>query len=108
LAAVTYDPAQYPDIKMYPGDVPISFFVTLRRQGQGLDISNSTIIAPVYDDGVEVGALTVEKTDPVIGQVKLTVTQVVYDAVKRYSTWRLREAPILSAVMVQGRLDKRL
>jgi hypothetical protein len=108
LAAVTYDPAQYPDIKMYPGDVPISWLVTLRRQGQGVDVTNSTITALVYDDGVQVGALTVEKTNPGVGEVKLTVTQAVYDAVKRYSTWRLREAPIFSAVMVQGRLDKRL
>jgi len=108
LAAVSYDPAQYPDIRMYPGDVPISWFVTLRRQGQGVDINNSTITAPVYDDGVEVGALTVEKTNSAIGEVKLTVTPEVYDAVNRYSTWRLREEPIFSAVMVQGRLDKRL
>jgi hypothetical protein len=52
---------------MYPGDVPFSWKVTLKDDGVPVDITNSEIAAPVLDDGVEVGSLTVEKTDPVNG-----------------------------------------
>jgi hypothetical protein len=34
-------PATYPDIHMYPGDVPFSWKVTLKDDGEPVDISNS-------------------------------------------------------------------
>jgi hypothetical protein len=45
-----------------PGDIPISWRVRLRREGQPID-TNSTLSAPVTDDGVEVAQLEIEKTD---------------------------------------------
>jgi hypothetical protein len=50
--------------------------------------------------------MTVEKTDPVNGQVKLTFTEALYTAVGRYSTWRFREETIFNFLLLQGRLVK--
>lgn len=105
---MSFEPAPYPDIDIYPGDVPISWRVTMKREGQPLDVTNSILSAPVTDNGVEVAQLTIEKTGAVNGEVRLTITQEVYDAVQRYSTWRLREDSLLRAAIVQGRLVKRI
>ena len=43
---------------MHPGDVPFSWKVALKEVP--VDITHSEISAPVLDDGVEVGWLTVE------------------------------------------------
>lgn len=45
-------PAAYPDIHMYPGDVPFLWKVTVKDDGVPVDISQSEISAPVFDDGV--------------------------------------------------------
>jgi hypothetical protein len=63
---------------MYPGDVPFSWKITLKDDGVPVDIINSEISAPVLDDGVELGRLTVEKTNPVNGQVKLTFIEALH------------------------------
>jgi hypothetical protein len=99
-------PATYPDIHMYRGDVPFSWKVTLKDDGVPVDITDSEISAPVFDDGKQVGSLTVEKTDPVNGQVKLTFTEALHAAVGRYSTWRFREETIFNFLLLQGRLVK--
>jgi hypothetical protein len=39
---MSFESAPYPEIKIYPGDVPISWLVTIRRDGTALDVSNST------------------------------------------------------------------
>lgn len=99
-------PATYPDIHMYPGDVPFSWKVTLREDGETIDVSDSEISAAVYDDGVEVGSLTIDKTDPENGEVMLTFTEALYAAIGRYSTWRFREDTIFNFLLLQGRLVK--
>jgi hypothetical protein len=86
------EPARAPDIKLYPGMVPRSFQVTVRTEGEVLDLTNSDVTAPVYDDGAPVGALEVEKVDAPNGRVKITITQSIYDAIGRYATWRFHEA----------------
>jgi hypothetical protein len=82
------EPARAPDIKLYPGMVPRSFHVTVKSAGEVLDLTNSDVSAPIYDDGVEVGALEVEKIDAPNGRVKITITQEVHDAIGRYAMWR--------------------
>jgi hypothetical protein len=52
------------------------------------------VTAPVYDDGVAVRALEVEKVDAPNGRVKITITQAVYDAIGRYATWRFHEGTV--------------
>jgi hypothetical protein len=91
---------------MYPGDPPISWRVFLKRNGQPLDITDSTISAPVTDDGVLVAHLEVEKTDPEGGEITLTITDTIYAAVKLFSSWRLREEPYFGTSVVRGRLVK--
>jgi hypothetical protein len=54
------EPARAPDIKLYLGMVPRSFHVTVKA-GEVLNLTNSDVTAPVYDDGIAVGALEVEK-----------------------------------------------
>ena len=63
------------------------------RAGPG-QFTNSDVTAPVYDDGVAVGALEVEKVDARNGRVKITITQAVYDAIDRYATWRFHEGTV--------------
>ena len=71
-----------------------------------MDISNSEISAPVLDDGIQIGSLTIVKTDPANGQVRLTFTEALHAAVGRYSTWRFREETIFNFLLIQGRLVK--
>jgi hypothetical protein len=91
---------------MYPGDPPISWLVVVLRNGEPYDITDLAISAPVYDDGVQVAELTVEKTNPLVGEARLTITSEVFDAVKRYSTWRFREDTDFRCPLIQGRLVK--
>jgi hypothetical protein len=100
------EPARAPDIKLYPGMVPRSFHVTVKAAGEVLDLTDSEITAPVYDDGVEVGALEVEKDDALNGRVKITITQAVYDVVGRYATWRFREGTVFDYPLIEQRLVK--
>jgi hypothetical protein len=90
------EPARAPDIKLYPGMVPRSFHVTVKAAGEVLDLTDSEVTAPVYDNGVEVGALRVEKDDALNGRVKITITTEVYDAIGRYATWTTRFAASVS------------
>jgi hypothetical protein len=53
-----------------------------------------------------VADLDIEKTDPTQGQLKLTLSNTVYAAVGRYSTWRFREDTVFRFLLLQGRLVK--
>jgi hypothetical protein len=100
------EPARAPDIKLYPGMVPRSFHVTVKAAGEVLDLTDSEISAPVYDDGVEVAAMDVEKVDAPNGLVKITITQPVYDAIGRYATWRFHESGVFDYPLIEQRLAK--
>ena len=100
------EPARAPDIKLYPGMVPRSFHVTVKAGGQVLDLTDSEVTAPVYDNGVEVGALGVEKDDALNGRVKITITTEVYDVIGRYATWRFHEGTIFDYPLIEQRLVK--
>jgi hypothetical protein len=107
------EPARAPDIKLYPGMVPRSFHVTVRTKSTAenveppvLDLTDSEITTPVYDDGVEVGALEVEKDDPLNGRVKITITQEIYDAIGRYAIWRFHEGTVFDYPLIEQRLVK--
>jgi hypothetical protein len=97
------EPARAPDIKLYPGMVPRSFHVTVKAAGEVLDLTDSEITAPVYDDGVQVGALGVEKEG---GRVKITITSEIYDAIGRYAIWRFHEGTIFDYPLIEQRLVK--
>jgi hypothetical protein len=86
--------------------VPRSFHVTVKAAGEVLDLTDSDISAPVYDDGVEIGELEVEKDDAPNGRVKITITQAVYDAIGRYSTWRFLEGGVFDYPLIEQRLVK--
>jgi hypothetical protein len=88
-----------------PGDLPFSWTVGVRLNGWP-DVSGLNFIAPLYDDGVEVGSLTVDQSDAANGQIELTLTAEVFAQVKRYSTWRLRETTMYRVPIMQGRLIK--
>jgi len=100
------EPARAPDIKLYPGMVPRSFHVTVKAAGEVLDLTNSDVIAPVYDDGVQVAAMDVEKDDAPNGRVKITITTEVYDAIGRYATWRFHEGTVFDYPLIEQRLVK--
>jgi hypothetical protein len=100
------EPARAPDIKLYPGMVPRSFHVTVKAGGQVLDLTDSEVTAPVYDDGVEVGTPEVEKDDPLSGRVKITITTEIYDAIGRYAMWRFHEGTIFDYPLIGQRLVK--
>jgi len=51
------EPARAPDIKLYPNMVPRSFHVTVNAAGEVLNLTNSEVTAPIYDDGLAVGPL---------------------------------------------------
>jgi hypothetical protein len=104
--SVTPRPAPYPDIVMYEYALPITWKGTLRSEGVAIDITNSPILVPVLDDGEEVTSLLFVKTNPGAGELQLTIDQAVYDAVGRYSTWRLFEPLNFDYPVVQGRLVK--
>ena len=100
------EPARAPDIKLYTGMVPRSFHVTVRAAGEVLDLTNSEVTAPVYDDGKPVGALEVEKVDAPNGRVKITITTEVYAAIGRYATWRFHESGTFDFPLIEQRLVK--
>jgi hypothetical protein len=100
------EPARAPDIKLYPGMVPRSFHVTVKAAGEVLDLTDSDVTAPVYDDGVEVAAMDVEKVDAPNGLVKITITQPVYDAIGRYATWLFHESGVFDYPLIEQRLVK--
>jgi hypothetical protein len=100
------EPARAPDIKLYPNMVPRSFHVTVKAAGEVLDLTNIDMSAPVYDDGVAVGALEVEKNDASNGRVKITITQAVYDAIGRYAIWRFHEGTVFDYPLIEQRLVK--
>jgi hypothetical protein len=107
------EPARAPDLKLYPNMVPRSFHVTVRTKTtaenavpQVLDLTDSEITALVYDDGVQVAAMDVEKDDPLSGRVKITITQAVYDTIGRYATWRFHEGTVFDYPLIEQRLVK--
>jgi hypothetical protein len=106
-------PARAPDVNLYPNMVPRSFHVTVRTKAsatatpQVVDLTDSEVTAPVYDDGVEIGSLTVEKDDAANGRVKVTITQAIYDAMKRYATWRFHEGTVFDYPLIEQRLVKK-
>ena len=59
-----------------------------------------------HDDGVEVGALEVEKVDAPNGRVKITITQAIDDAIGRYATWRFHEGGVFDYPIIDQRLVK--
>jgi hypothetical protein len=101
-------PASYPDLTVYPGDPPVSWKVAVRENGVAVDLTNSTMSAPVTDDGKQVGELQVDPVDLLGGVVQLTLTPEVYAAIGRYSTWRFREDTIFRFPLLQGRIVKEL
>jgi hypothetical protein len=103
---LTPRPAQYPDLVMYEHVLPISWRVFIRSNGVPVDLTGNELLAPVSDDGTEVSSLELERIDDVVGAVQLTITQAVYDAVKRYSIWRLFDPTLFDYPLVQGRLVK--
>ena len=103
---ITPHPAPYPDIVMYEHALPISWRVFLRSNGVPIDITGDEVLALVLDDRVEVAELGVERLDEVAGTLQLTIDQTVYDAVKRYSTWRLFDSAQFDYPVLQGRLVK--
>jgi hypothetical protein len=68
------EPARAPDIKLYPSMVPRSFHVTVRTEGEVLDLTNSDVTAPVYD------------------------------AIGRYATWRFHEGGVFDYPLIEQRL----
>jgi hypothetical protein len=100
------EPARAPDIKLYPNMVPRSFHVTVKAAGEVLDLTNSDVTAAVYDDGVEVGELQVEKVDAPNGRVKITITTEIYDAIGRCATWRFHEGTVFDYPLIEQRLVK--
>ena len=100
------EPARAPDIKLSPDMVPRSFHVTVKAAGEVLDLTDSEVTAPVYDDGTQVGALEVEKDDPLSGRAKITITSEIYDAIGRYATWRFHEGTIFDYPLIEQRLVK--
>jgi hypothetical protein len=103
---ITPHPAPYPDIVMYEHALAITWRVYLRSNGVPIDITGDEVLALVLDDRVEVAELGVERLDEVAGTVQLTIDQTVYDAVKRYSTWRLFDSAQFDYPVLQGRLVK--
>jgi hypothetical protein len=91
---------------MYEHALPIVWKGTIRSEGVAVDISESSILVPVLDDGEEVTSLPFVKTDPEDGELELTINQAVYDVVGRYSTWRIFVLPVFDYPLVQGRLVK--
>jgi hypothetical protein len=79
--------------------VPRSFHVTVKAAGEVLDLTDSEITAPVYDEGVE-------KDDLLSGRVKITITQAVYDAIGRYATWRFHEGTIFDYPLIEQRWSR--
>ena len=59
-----------------------------------------------HDDGVEVGALEVEKVDAPNGRVKITITQAIDDAIGRNATWRFHEGGVFDYPIIDQRLVK--
>ena len=103
---ITPHPAPYPDIVMYEHALPIMWRVYLRSNGVPIDITGDEVLAPVLDDRVEVAELGIERLDDVAGTLQLTIDQTVFDAVKRYSTWRLFDPAQFDYPVLQGRLVK--
>ena len=101
-------PAQFKDIPVYADDLPLSWEVPLTRNGIVRDLTHSIVTAKLFNDGIEIGPLDVDKSMATEGILILTLTQDQYDAMGQYSTWRLRESPVLNGLVVQGRLVKRL
>jgi hypothetical protein len=91
---------------MYEHALPITWKGTLRSEGEAIDITDSEVLVPVLDDGEEVTALPFVKTSSLDGELELTINQAVYDAVGRYSTWRLFETEHFDYPIVEGRLVK--
>jgi hypothetical protein len=103
---ITPHPAQYPDIVMHEHALPISWRVFIRSNGVPVDLTGDEVLVPVADDRVEVTELGLERIDDVAGTLQLTIDQAVYDAVKRYSTWRLFDPTLFDYPVVQGLLVK--
>jgi hypothetical protein len=103
---ITPHPAPYPDIVMYEHALPITWRVFLRSNGVPIDITGDEVLTPVLDDRVELVELGVERLDDVAGIVRLTIDQTVFDAVQRYSTWRLFDPAQFNYPVLQGRLVK--
>jgi hypothetical protein len=100
------EPARAPDIKLYPNMVPRSFHVTVKAAGEVLDLTTSDVSAPVYDDGVQIGELEVEKDDAANGRLKITITEEIYGAMGRYATWRFHEGTVFDYPLIEQRLVK--
>ena len=100
-------PAQHPDIHIRTADLPLTWRVTIHRNGDALDVTDSTISVRLMDDGSEIGLLDVDnETFGATGKVLVTLSTALFATMKRYSTWQLREAPYFNAIPVQGRLVK--
>jgi len=105
-------PATYPDITVYPGDAPVSWQVTVTQTippattATAVNLSTSALTAPVLNDGVVVGALTINTAQASTGVIGLTLTPGLLALLGHYSTWRFRESPLFSSTLIQGRLVK--
>ncbi len=91
---------------MYTGDLPKEWVVRILRNGVPMDLSASVLLAPVSDNGVELGHLDIDRADAIIGRLTLSLSESVYAAMSKYSTWRLREDSVFFVPVMQGRLVK--
>lgn len=62
-------PAQYPDVHVFPHDIPAACELTLTADGLPINLSKSALIAPVYDGGKQVGELELSREGDVDGIV---------------------------------------
>ena len=99
--------APFRDIILYDDSIPFNWDVPLTRNGVVEDLTSSTILAKLTDDGLEIGDLPVDSTKLPQGIVSLTLTQDLYDQIKTYSTWRIKETGIYNGHVARGRLIKR-
>jgi hypothetical protein len=97
-------PAWHPDINVFEGDPPISWDVTVRRNGAPLDLTDLTIDAPVYHLGTVIGSLGTAVSNALSGIVTLTLTQELFALTGSMSTWFLREETQFDCPLIRGRI----
>ena len=99
---ITPHPATYPDIVMYEQSLPISWRVLFRSIGTPLDLTGADILIPSLDDGAKVSELSLVGLSATGGEIRVAVDTDGFDAVKRYSTWRLFLPSIFDYPVLQG------
>ncbi len=101
---VAWDPE---DRHIYPDEPPVSWGITVRDKATQLPINltGKTITAAVYNNGVLVSPLVLDRQNETTGQILITLTPEVYALMAQFTVYRLRVSGGPS-FMVQGRLVK--